>query len=568
VAFDYDTIIVGSGFGGSVTAFRLAEAGRRVCLLERGKPYPPGSFPRSPEAMQRNFWDPSEGMYGLFSLWSFSGLGAIVSSGLGGGSLIYANVMLRKDERWFVHEESGAGGREFWPVTREDLEPHYDRAEAMLGANRYPVEHEPYASTPRTREFTDAAERLGMDWQLPPLAISFGNHGQVPQPGVLLDEGEHGNLHGRRRYACRLVGECDVGCNFGSKNSLDYNYLSRAVRHGLELRTLHEVRGVRPLDHGWAVDYVKHDLSREGRRQDSQDPAILPILTMTADRVVLAAGTFGSTYLLLRSAHSLRNVSPQLGRGFSGNGDLLGFALRATKRTDQGSIPRVMDGSRGPVITAAVRLADDADGVASVGRGAYIEDAGYPEFVNWMLEVVDAPGALLQWLPILRNIFARWIGPKPDTDMSAEVSRLLGSTALSSGLLPLLGMGRDMPDGVMHLVNDKLEIDWTVKSSQAYFERVRGEMRRIAGELGASFVDNPTWHLGRVMTVHPLGGCSMGRTPDEGVVDAWGRVFGSDGLYVADGAVMPGPVGANPSLTIAALADRFADGMLGELATT
>src|ERR671932_1155743 len=127
----FDAIIVGSGFGGSVMAYRLAEAGLRVCLLERGKAYPPGSFPRSPYRMKQNFWDPSEGLYGMFNVWSFDELGALVCSGLGGGSLIYANVMIRKDERWFVRED-----HEYWPVTRADLDPHYDRAEKMLGAQQ------------------------------------------------------------------------------------------------------------------------------------------------------------------------------------------------------------------------------------------------------------------------------------------------------------------------------------------------------------------------------------------------------------------------------------------------
>jgi cholesterol oxidase len=128
----FDAVIVGSGFGGSVTAYRLAEAGLRVCVLERGKAYPPNSFPRAPHRMKMNFWDPSEGLYGMYNIWSFSGLGAVVCSGLGGGSLIYANVMIRKDEKWFVKEDLKGGGFEYWPITRADLDPHYDRVEKML----------------------------------------------------------------------------------------------------------------------------------------------------------------------------------------------------------------------------------------------------------------------------------------------------------------------------------------------------------------------------------------------------------------------------------------------------
>src|SRR5262249_22303698 len=134
----FDALVVGSGFGGSVTAYRLAEAGRRVCVLERGQAYPPGSFPRTPDAMRRNFWAPRTGLYGLFNIRVFRGLDALVCAGLGGGSLIYANVLLRKDERWFVREDLARGGYEYWPVTRADLDPHYDRVETMLKPQTYP----------------------------------------------------------------------------------------------------------------------------------------------------------------------------------------------------------------------------------------------------------------------------------------------------------------------------------------------------------------------------------------------------------------------------------------------
>jgi cholesterol oxidase len=123
----FDAVIIGSGFGGSVMAYRLAEAGFRVCLLERGKPYPPNSFPRAPYDLGKNFWDPSKGYYGMLDVWSFKGSGALVSSGLGGGSLIYANILIRKDPKWFITENRDAGVYESWPVTYKDLEPHYER---------------------------------------------------------------------------------------------------------------------------------------------------------------------------------------------------------------------------------------------------------------------------------------------------------------------------------------------------------------------------------------------------------------------------------------------------------
>ena len=159
----FDAIVVGSGFGGSVMAYRLAEAGQRVCVLERGRAYPPGSFTRSPYRARESFWDPGRGLTGMYHYWSFKGIDALVSAGLGGGSLIYANVFLRKDEKWFVQEDVNDGGYEYWPVNRADLDPHYDRVESMIGLQRYPFEHEPYSRTPKTLAFKHAMETNGLE---------------------------------------------------------------------------------------------------------------------------------------------------------------------------------------------------------------------------------------------------------------------------------------------------------------------------------------------------------------------------------------------------------------------
>ena len=139
----FDAIVIGSGFGGSVMTERLSDAGKRVLLLERGQSFGPGDFPRSPRAFRKAFWDPSAGGYGMYNVWSFPHFGAVVSSGLGGGSLIYANVMIRKDADTFVDEPNV----ETWPVTRDELDPHYERAEQMLNAQTYPLDHPSFRTT-------------------------------------------------------------------------------------------------------------------------------------------------------------------------------------------------------------------------------------------------------------------------------------------------------------------------------------------------------------------------------------------------------------------------------------
>jgi cholesterol oxidase len=551
----FDAVVVGSGFGGSVTAYRLAEAGRRVCVLERGKPYPPGSFARTPRQMSRNFWNPRKGLHGLFEIWTFKGLEAVVASGLGGGSLIYANVLLRKDERWFVEDHADGSFRP-WPVGREDLDPHYDRVEEGIGVQSYPFGDPPYSTTPKTLAFQAAARSLGVEWQVPPLAVTFSNGRNPPVPGEPIEDGR--NLHGRPRSTCTLCGECDVGCNYGSKNTMDLTYLSRFADLGGEIRARCEVRRIEPRpEGGYVIRYARHSDETEGRPVRRSR---LPHETITADRLVLAAGTLGTNFLLLRNRSAFPNLSHRVGTGFCGNGDVLGFVLRPRAVEDSRVTIRPLDPDYGPVITSAMRVPDTLDG--GRGRGFYLEDGGYPQFLSWVVEAFHVPGTARRALRfVARRVWNRLVDA-PISNLGGEIAALLGDGSASSARLPMLGMGRDTPDGNLYLRGGYLESDWTVASSRAYFDRVRSLMAAVSRSLGARFADNPLWYFKRVVTVHPVGGCPMGEDRHRGVVDPYGQVFGYPGLSIADASVMPGPVGPNPSLTIAALADRFSDWMI------
>jgi cholesterol oxidase len=554
-------VVVGSGFGGSVVACRLAEAGRSVLVLERGRPYPPGSFPRTPHGFKRAMWDPQAGLHGMYEVHSFSELNVVVASGLGGGSLIYANVMLRKPAETFVREQLGDGGREYWPVTRDDLDPHYDRVEARQRPARYPLCVEPYASTPKTRALRDAAASLGLDFELPPLAVAFApGDGEPPSPGAPIHEPAP-NLHGRPRSTCRLCGECDVGCNYGAKQTLDYTYLSDALRAGARIRACCDAFAVTPLrGGGYEVRYHQHLEARDGVAARLLDPSDQPERTVTARRVVLAAGALGSTRLLLRNRAALPGLSPMLGRRFSGNGDLLSFVRGARERAPDGEWrPRLLDPSFGPVITGAVKV---ADAESTSGRGYYIQDAGAPAFTEWLWQALDIPRDV--WSArrtFLRRIRQRLRGER-DTDLGQELSELMGTLRSSAAMIPLLGLGRDVANGRVRLRGETLELDWREAESREYYEALEEQSQRVAQAIGGTLKYDTFGPLSKLITVHPVGGCAMGRTPREGVVDPQGQVFGFRGLYVADGAVMPGPVGPNPSFTIAALADRFADAML------
>jgi len=164
--------------------------------------------------MKSQFWDPSAGLHGMFNLWSFENIDAICASGLGGGSLIYANVLLRKDEDWFVTEEPGhgswKGGYEHWPVTRADLDPHYDRVEQMMNVQKYPLDQAPFDQAKKVLAFRDAARKLGHDWDLVNLAVTFANDGDPARVGEPIREARP-NIHGATRLTCKLTGECDLG---------------------------------------------------------------------------------------------------------------------------------------------------------------------------------------------------------------------------------------------------------------------------------------------------------------------------------------------------------------------
>lgn len=581
----FDAVIVGSGFGGAVMSYRLAEAGLRVCLLERGRAYPPNSFPRTPHEIGKNFWDPSEGLYGLYNIWSFKRSGAIVSSGLGGGSLIYANVLIRKDEPWFKDDLPGGGYRE-WPVQYADLERHYGEVERMMNVQQYPFSHAPFNQTKKTIAMEEVAQKLNpsgsgvVSLKALNLAVSFrANPVQKPDDdsgdnpplvGAQIHE-TRDNYHTRAlkypvaRSTCRLCGECFVGCNTGSKNSLDFTYLTAAMHAACpaDIRTLCEVKSFEPRKEqkGYELCYIQHEPEATGRNGDRRHE-----VTITCDRLILSAGALGTPFLLLKNRDRFPNLSAKLGHGHSVNGDVFSL-ISQSSTTKGGKIRRPLDNSSGPVITRAIRYADALDGNGAKGRGFYIEEGGNPYLLSWLAEAGGALSFVGRALRFIKTIAFYRIGLNKDADLGAELSALLGPAEYSMSSLPLLIMGRDTPSGRLYLrAENRLACDWSDKDSWDYFEGVRKASQDVAEALNAKY----KMHLFSVpgykqfMTAHPLGGCAMGRHAGEGVVSSCGEVFSYPGLYIADGSVTPGPVGPNPALTIAALANRFAEHIIAE----
>ncbi len=549
--FDFDVVVIGSGFGGSVMTCRLAEKGYRVCLLERGRRYGMFEFPRRMDEVRRRlFWDPEDGKFGFMQFHSYyqSDTFSVAASGLGGGSLIYANVLMRMPADFF------AG----WPggITRETLDPFYDRALEMLEASPYPFtpDNPYYYDTPKTAamqrasaEIGDAPDAMGPHrFRLPHLAVRF--EGDFPgQQGV--------NRQGVTQSRCTKCGECDLGCNIHAKNTLDLNYLARASDPDLlgpggaaaEIRTESLVQEIIPLAGGGYEVFYAHPRQLADRRR------------VTAERVVLSAGTIGSTAMLLkmRKYGRLNNLSSMLGKRWCGNGDLEGMVFR----TDDQLLP-----TKGPVITCALeyRFQDYPDGFP---HGLYIQDAGIPAFVAWYaVGRLPSPSVFLPSLRFGARMLARFFQVRitrrfrREINIGDDIAAMIDKDDYLRRFLILLGMGRDRSTGTVELSpDDQPVIRWRMEASKLHYDRVRREMRKIARAVGGKFVDNPLTWFDKVIAVHPLGGCVMAETEQEGVVDVDGQVFGHPGLYVVDASILPTSTGPNPSLTIAAMAERIAE---------
>lgn len=536
-----DYLVIGSGFGGSVAAATLAEKvddETSVCLFERGKAYPPGSFPRTWNGLNESFWDPPY-RNGMFQMWSFTGIDAITASGLGGGSLIYANVMLEKPETWFTQPNPDGSGAECWSFRHADLAEYYQQVRDFLKVEELPDELR--TCSPKTARFLEALP----DAQLAPLAVRFSATKGNPQAGVPLPAEDYANIHGDvQRTTCQMCGECDFGCNVGAKNTMDHTYLSNAAADGAEICVQTEVREIHSCndgkDHLFHVGYIVH--RDEPDAQDQPDP---PLQWIRAKRVVLAAGTLNTTLLMLRNRGNL-NIScdEPIGTRFCGNGDLLGFALPGF--WSRGLLP-----SRGPVITS---FNQNEEG----GHRILLQDGGAPNLRSWKLTRKEARDLIVK---LGREWIERILRPRPGLQPTAEERSWWPRWRWP---LPILGMGADTPDGRLTLNESDctLECDWTIDSSQPHFEEVRQRMESLSQRLTTRFL-NPRW-MDRVITVHPLGGCPADTTAEKGVVDSYGRVHSVPGLWIADGSVMPGPIGANPSLTIAAFARRAAYKLLEE----
>jgi cholesterol oxidase len=517
----YDAIVVGSGYGGGVAASRLARAGKRVCLIERGREFLTGEFPARFLEMRAemqvrgrltSFGKPTA----LYDVRLGADMHVLVACGLGGGSLVNAGVALRPDARVFRDD--------VWPgqILQDGLlDEGYRRAARWLR----PASHARAREMTKFKAFDAASAALGRPPVNPPVVVSF-------EANV--------NAAGIAQPACTLCGDCCGGCNVGAKNTVALTYLPDAVRHGAEVFTELNVTSLaRADDGGWRI---------LAERLDGAGGANAGEIVIEAPIVVLAAGTLGSTEILLRSRERGLPLSDRLGERFSANGDIIAFGYGAKRVVDAIGIGH------------PAKIAGHEVGAAVSGQ-IDIEDAA--DLVNEMhIQEGALPSALAPILPVMFMPNGRLLGA-----LSALIKGVYKGPL--AGLQTFFAVSHDSAAGRFSLEDGRLALAWPGAKDEPVYRRLDAALSALVAEAGGSYVKNPL--AGTLMgpqpaTAHPLGGCGMGRERADGVVDHKGRVFdgragaGSTdthaGLYVVDGAVMPRSLGVNPLLTITALAER------------
>ena len=513
---DYDYLIIGSGFGGSVSALRLAEKGYRVAVLEQGRRVTPADMEAANRSLFRLFWLPGLGLKGFFQQTFFRHIGIVGGVGVGGGSLVYAAVLLEPKPAFFA-DPSWADLGVDW---RAELAPHYATALRMLGREINP------RLGPMDDYLRQTAQAMGAGATFGPvpLGIYFG------QPEVVVPDPYFGG-QGPERTGCRFCGTCLTGCPHGAKNSLDVNYLYLAERLGAEILPQHRVTSVQSLTGGYQVDSI--DPLTHGR----------PYPPLTARNVILAAGVLGTLELLFRCRDVLKTlpaVSQQLGK---------------VVRTNSEAIVGIVARDPAADLTGGTTISSDfrPDEHTHITQNRF--PAGYT-FMKWQSgPLVDDPNPTRRALKTLAAFVAH---PRRSTlswrarNWYKRVSVLTVMQALDNRLAFRYGRGLTSL-GAKRLQSAAIP----GKGAPTYLPVANATAREFARQADGEPLNVLLESLASLsFTAHILGGCHMGRSDADGVINSAHQVFGCPGLYVVDGSAVSANVGVNPSLTITALAER------------
>ncbi|QES49722.1 cholesterol oxidase [Streptomyces venezuelae] len=530
--YDYDVIVVGSGFGGSVSALRLTEKGYRVAVLEAGRRFSRESLPRNSWDLRNYLWAPALGLYGIQRIHLLGKVMVLAGAGVGGGSLNYANTLYVPPPAFF-RDRQWAGITDW----QEELAPYYDQAKRMLGVRLNPT------MTPSDVHLKAAAEKMGVgdSFHMAPVGVFFGDGDDADgtataRPGGEVPDPYFGGA-GPARKACTECGECMTGCRHGAKNTLNENYLHLAERAGAAIHPMTTVTAL--AEHpegGYRVRTVPTDNRRRGKAK-----------VLRARQVVLAAGTYGTQTLLhtMKDRGELPRLSDRLGDLTRTNSEgLVGAQTDDRRYRRRHGSERRADFTRGVAITSSVHPNADTH-IEPVRYGKGSNAMGFLTILQvpygrhrvaaWLARTATHPVQLLRSLSNRRWSERTIIGlVMQSLDNSLTTYRKPGG--VGKGLLTAR-QGHGAPNPT--------QIEEATRAATLLAEEIGGFPGSNVGEL-----------MGTPLTAHFLGGCPIGASPEEGVVDPYHRLYGHPGISVVDGSAVSANLGVNPSLTITAQAER------------
>ncbi|MFD4524449.1 GMC family oxidoreductase N-terminal domain-containing protein [Streptomyces sp. NPDC058470] len=532
-AYDYDVIVVGSGFGGSVTALRLTEKGYRVGVLEAGRRFTRGSLPKNSWDLKNYLWAPRLGLYGIQRIHLLGNVMVLAGAGVGGGSLNYANTLYVPPKAFFEDPQ--------WKDITDwegELKPYYDQARRMLGVRLNPT------MTPSDVHLKAAAQRMGIGdtFHMAPVGVFFGDGEDADgtakaRPGGEVEDPYFGGA-GPARKACTECGECMTGCRHGAKNTLNENYLHLAEKAGAVVHPMTTVVSVTDDSQGgYAVTTLPTDEKRKGDGR-----------MFKARRVVIAAGTYGTQTLLhrMKSSGQLPYISGRLGELTRTNSEALVGAQTDNRRYRKAHGKPKADFTQGVAITSSIHPDENTHiepvrygkgsnsmGSLSILQVPYTE--GSSPSLGWLANAAKHPLLLLRMLSN-RHWSERTIIGLVMQSVDNSLTTYLKPKGAGKGLLTARqGHGAPNPR----------QIKAASESASAIAAEINGFAGSNVGEL-----------MGTPLTAHFLGGCPIGDSASSGVIDPYHRLYGHPGISVVDGAAVSANLGVNPSLTITAQAER------------
>ncbi|MFE6859506.1 GMC oxidoreductase [Nocardia sp. NPDC057668] len=513
--FDYDVIVIGSGFGGSVSALRLTEKGYRVGVLEAGRRFADHEFAETSWRARRFLWAPALGCFGIQRLTLLNDTFIMSGAGVGGGSLVYANTLYEPPDKFYADPQWGH-------ITdwKSELAPHYDQAKRMLGVTTNP------ATTATDRVLREVADDMGIGdtFRSTPVGVFFGGPGR--RPGDDVPDPFFGGV-GPDRRACTHCGECMTGCRHNAKNTLVKNYLYLAEKAGATVHPLTTVTDVRPLPGGgYTVETVR--TGRKIRRQRT---------SFSAEQVIFAAASLGTQRLLhrLRDRGSLPGISSRLGYLSRTNSEEL-LSIRSRNRDS--------DFTKGVAITSSIH--PDAD--------THVEPVRYGKGSNALALMTTAmvsgdPPRVGAWLRELARRRKDLVRMHTLRRWSEEMIGLLVMQSADNSITTYTRRGLFGRRMTTRQGEGTPNPTWVPAGHDV--------ARRVAEKIDGFPTASVTSSVFNIpMTGHFLGGCPIGDAPGTGVVDPYHRLYGHPGLHVIDGSTISANLGVNPSLTITAQAER------------